>query len=85
MGRTLPTFNLALDAMHAEWREFRRALRRDDQGAFDQLFILAKRHMAEGSAALRPVPFDAFLMCILLEQQKEIARLRQQLEAAPQP
>jgi hypothetical protein len=80
MGRTLPTFNMYLENEIAEWRGFRRALRREDQEAFDRLFALAKRHMAEAAAAARPVPFDALLMAILLEQQKQIERLRWRIE-----
>ena len=80
MGRTLPTYNSYLENEIAEWRAFRRALRREDQDAFDRLFALAKRHMAEAAAAARPVPFDAILMAILLEQQKQIERLRWRIE-----
>ena len=82
MGRTLPTFNLALERMQSEWSEFRRALRREDQTTFDHLFVLAKRHMAEASTALRPVPLDSFLVCVLLEQQKEIVAHDQELVKA---
>ncbi|HOE97875.1 MAG TPA: hypothetical protein PLS90_14480 [Candidatus Sumerlaeota bacterium] len=80
MGRTLPTFNMYLDQEIEAWRPFRRALRREDQPAFDRLFALAKRHMAEAAHAARPVPFDSFVMAVLLEQQKEIERLRARLE-----
>lgn len=80
MGRTLPTFNLYLDHEKAQWTPFRRALRREDQRAFDKLFVMAKRHMAEAAHAARPVPFDAFIVTILIEQQKEIEALRKRLE-----
>lgn len=76
MGRTLPTFNSWLENEMTSWREFRRALRREDREAFDRLFGLAKRHMAEAASVGRPVPFDALVMSILLEQQKEIDRLK---------
>ena len=36
--------------------------------------------MAEAAAAARPVPFEAFLMAVLLEQQKQIERLRWRIE-----
>lgn len=76
MGRTLPTFNTYLEHEQAQWQPFRRALRREDQAHFDRLFVLAKRHMAEAAYAARPVPFDTLVMTILLEQQKEIERLK---------
>jgi hypothetical protein len=61
----------------AQWGPFRRALRREDQAPFDRLFALAKRHMAEAAYAARPIPFDVLIVTILLEQQKEIERLRE--------
>lgn len=76
MGRTIPTFTNYLDEEMTTWRDFRRALGREDRQVFDRLFRLAKRHIAEASHAKRPVPFDALVMCILLEQQKEIERLK---------
>jgi len=79
MGRTLPTFNAWLEEERETWRGYRRALRREDQEAFDRLFSLAKSHMAEAASAARAVPFESFLMSVLLEQQKELERLRREL------
>lgn len=79
MGRTVPTFNMSLDREIAAWKQYRRALRREDQGAFDRLFAHARQHMAEAAAAARPVPFDAVVLSILLEQQKQIAALEKRL------
>ncbi|MCE5230518.1 hypothetical protein LLG95_13120 [bacterium] len=79
MGRTLPTFNMYLNREIEEWRPFRRALPADDREAFDRMFALAKRHIAEAANAARPVPFDALVMTILLEQQKEIERLKREM------
>ena len=76
MGRTLATFNTYLEQEMEAWRPFRRALRREDRESFDRLFALAKRHIAEAAFVARPIPFDALVMTILLEQQIEIERLR---------
>lgn len=78
MGRTLPTFNTYLEQEIEQWRPFRRALRREDKIAFDRLFVFAKRHMAEAAYVARPIPFDALVMTILLEQQKEIEKLKKE-------
>lgn len=79
MGRTVPTFNMSLEREIAAWSMFRRALRAEDRVAFDRLFVLARQHMAEAAAAARPIPFDAVVMSILLEQQKEIESLRRRV------
>lgn len=76
MGRTIPTFTRRLEDEAASWSAFRRALAKEDRETFDRLFRLAKRHIAAASCAARPVPFDALVMAILLEQQKEIEGLR---------
>jgi len=81
MGRTWRTFNDQLEMEQESWRPFRAALRREDQLAFDRLFGLAKRHIAEAQNACRPVPFESVLMCVALELLKEMDRLRQQIEA----
>ncbi len=83
MGRTIPTFTNYLEEEMSTWRDFRRALGKEDRAVFDRLFHLAKRHIAEASHAKRPIPFDALVMCILLEQQREIDRLRERLESIP--
>lgn len=79
MGRTLPTFNTYLMQEIEAWRPFRRALRKEQREAFDRLFTRARNHTAEATCAARPVPFDALVMAILLDQELEISRLRDQL------
>jgi len=76
MGRTLPTFTRYLEKELASWNNFRRALSKEDREIFDRLFRFAKRHIAEASHAARPIPFDALILSILLEQQKEIMTLK---------
>lgn len=85
MGRTLPTFNTYLEQEMEQWAPFRRALRREDKDVFDKLFALAKRHMAEAAYVARPLPFDSLVMTILLEQQKEIERLKARPESESAP
>ncbi len=46
MGRTIAPFSQVLENEFAGWSKFRRALRREDQEAFDGLFAAAKYHCA---------------------------------------
>ena len=66
MGRTLPTIVQALRAEEAAWKPFRRALRREDQEAFDELWRLARRHAAPASMAGRAVLLEALLVGMLV-------------------
>ena len=62
------------------WRDYRRGLRAEQRPAFDRLFTRARRHTAEATCAARPVPFDALVMSILLEQELELERLSGEVE-----
>ena len=83
MGRTIPTFTRYLEEEMNTWKGFRRALSKEDRENFDRLFRYAKRHIAEASCAARPIPFDALVMSVLLEQQKEIRYLQAKLSENP--
>lgn len=66
MGRTLPTIVRALDLEREDWRHFRRALRREDQEAFDALWRLARRHAAPSAMASRAVVLETVFMSMLV-------------------
>ena len=80
MGRTLPSANQYLIQEQDSFSSFRRALRRSDQLALDDLFAAARRHSAAISYASHALPFEAALLSMLLEEHKEVMRLRQQIE-----
>jgi hypothetical protein len=63
-----------------EWQKFRRALRKEDQQVFDQLFEKARLHVEAGGNASRPWSFDIILVSMLLEQEKELVELRSRME-----
>lgn len=77
MGRTLQTTNQIIQQEQTAFANFRRTLRREDQHHFDALFAAARLHTAAISQANHALPFEAVLLAMLLEQQKEIAHLRQ--------
>jgi hypothetical protein len=60
---------------------FRRALRRNDQLIFDDLFTSAQKHISAAAYAAHALPFETFLMAMLLEEHKEVMRLRKSVEA----
>ena len=79
MGRTLPSITQVFLQEQSSFTRFRRALRRSDQLALDELFASAHWHLAEAAASAHPLPFEIFLLAMLLEEHKEILRLRQRL------
>ena len=80
MGRTLPSATQVFLQEEAAFARFRRALRRSDQLALDDLFTAARQHLAAAQYASHALPFEVFLLSMLLEEHKEVMRIRQQLE-----
>ena len=80
MGRTVPTFTNLIDLELSSWTKFRRGLRKEDQDVFDDIFRAAKLHLAENFYAMRAVPFESMIMSIVIEQQKAIRQLKEELE-----
>ncbi len=81
MGRTMPSITQAFIEEEQAFNRFRRALRRTDQLALDELFASARQHLAAAAYASHALPMETFLLSMLLEQHKEVLRLRNQLEA----
>jgi hypothetical protein len=80
MGRTLPSVTQAFLKEQESFARFRRALRRSDQFALDDLFAAAHKHLAATAYASHALPFESLLLAMLLEEHKEVIRLRQILE-----
>ena len=80
MGRTLPSITQAFMQEEAAFARFRRALRRSDQLALDDLFAAARQHLSAAAYASHALPMETFLLSMLLEQHKEVLRLRRELD-----
>ena len=80
MGRTIPTYRQVLEILNYEWSAYRRSLRLEDRHHFDQLMRYARDHADASSQSARPDPFEPVILSILLEQQKQIERLKARLE-----
>jgi hypothetical protein len=80
MGRTLPSITQSLSEEQAAFNRFRRALRRSDQLALDELFVAARQHLAAAAYAANLLPMETFLLAMLLEEHKEVIRLRNRVE-----
>jgi hypothetical protein len=80
MGRTVPSITQAFLQEQEAFARFRRALRRSDQLALDDLFASAHQHLAAVAYASHALPFETLLLAMLLEEHKEVLRLRDRLE-----
>jgi hypothetical protein len=85
MGRTLPSITQAFLQEQESFHRFRRALRRSDQLALDDLFAAAHQHLAAAAYASHALPFEVFLLAMLLEEHKEVIHLRSQMQDLLKP
>ena len=76
MGRTLPSITMAFLQEQESLNRFRRALRRSDQLVLDDLFAAARQHLAAAAYAAHSLPFETFLLAMLLEEHKQVLQLR---------
>jgi len=85
VGRTLPSITQTFLQEQEAFSRFRRALRRGDQQALDDLFAAAQKHLAAAAYAAHALPLETFLIAMLLEEHKEVMRLRDLVERALPP
>ena len=79
MGKTVPSYRVALEHEIQRWNGFARALRQEEREVFYQLMNICKKYASAASNATRPVLFEAMTMTILLDQQKKINQLEKKL------
>ena len=80
MGNVTPTITDILHTEEANLARFRRALRREDQIVFDDLFTAAYKHRAAAAHAGHLLPFETFLLSMQIEDHKEVMRLREEIK-----
>lgn len=73
---------MMLEHLKQEWQQYRRALRHQDQPHFDQLFEYADKHADAAGYLNANNPFDPVVVSMLLEQEKRIHELEQQIATA---
>jgi hypothetical protein len=75
MGRTVPSATQLILHEQDALAKFRRALRKEDQHAFDDLFRGARYHVAAIGYASHLLPFETMLLAMLIEEHKRVQRL----------
>ena len=77
MGKTVPTYRMALEFEIHRWKGFRKALHdKEDQEAFEELMDMCRNNAMASSNACNPVIFEPMAMSILLAQQKKLQQLQ---------
>ncbi len=80
MGKTVPSYRIALDSEIQRWSGFARALRKEDRTAFDQIMDACRNYASAASNATRPTVFESMVMTVLLHHQKVLSKLEKTLD-----
>ena len=83
MDRTIASITKIYLEEKSPLARFRRALRRSDQEAFDDLFEATHQHLTAAAETSNALPMEIFLLSALIEEHKEVMHLRNLVEKAP--
>ena len=80
MGRTVPSFRPALEHEIESWKNFKRALRPEEQKIFNKLMNYARIHADAGSMSARPMLSVVLFISFAVEQEKRIEKLEEKIK-----
>jgi hypothetical protein len=81
MGKTVPSYRMAIEEEMQTWKHFREALSSEEQQAFDLMMDYCRMQSMAAQNACKPILFEPMVMSILLEQQKKIKTLQRKIDA----
>jgi hypothetical protein len=67
---------MVLEQIIKKWENFRRALRKGDRETFDKMMNKARMHSSSSIFNVHIDPTESLFMSIILEQEKEIDKLK---------
>lgn len=85
MGRTIPSYRMAIDIEIAKWKTFRDALRKPEKDMFENMLLRSKLYASAGGMAVRPVVLEAMFMSILLDHHVRLLELVAEIEKLKSP
>jgi len=85
MGRTIPSFRMAIDIEIAKWKPFRDALRKPDKEIFVNMLLRSKLYASAGGMSVRLLVLEAVFMSILLDHHKRLLELVAEIEKIKNP
>ncbi len=81
MGKTVPSYRMALEDEIGRWKLFRDTLPdAKSQETFDWMMDMCRNNAAASGCACNPIIFEPMTMSILLAQQLQINELKRKIE-----
>jgi hypothetical protein len=78
LGRTVPSFRIALHQEEKKWRVFRASLEKKNKKTFDDIFETARLYISACMMACRPVRLESLFMAVIFHHFKQILSLGEQ-------
>jgi hypothetical protein len=79
MGRTIPSFRLALADEESEWKAFRNSLDKFDKKLFDDMFAIPRLYISACSCAVKPVRVQPVFMSIIFHHLLQLLEISEKL------
>jgi hypothetical protein len=81
MGKTVPSYRMALEFEIHRWKDFRNALPNEkEKEAFDELMDMCRNNGMAGGAACNPIIFEPMVTSIMFGSREEVAGSRVQAQ-----
>src|SRR5215210_636752 len=80
MGRTIPSFRIALEMEKEDWKPFRNALDKSERKEFDDMFDTPRLYLSSCSNSVQLVPLHPIIMSILFHHYKELTEIISEVE-----
>lgn len=82
MGKTVPSYRMAIEEEIHNWKGFRDGLAcENEKQAFDAVMDLCRVQAMAGSNACKPILFEPMVMSVLLGQQKQIRPVQRKIDS----
>ena len=75
MGRTIPSFRIALEHEIVSWSQYRRSLGVGSREVLDAMFNKARTYCSASSNAVRPVKFEGLFMAMAFDHARRLESL----------
>src|ERR671921_368694 len=80
MGRTIPSFRIALAMEQVEWKPFRNALDKSDRKKFDEMFDIPRFYISACSYSVQYVRLHPILISIIFHHYKQLTECISEVE-----
>jgi len=80
MGKTVPSYRMALEFEIERWKGFKKALTsQEDREDFEELMDMCRNNAMASGNACNPIIFEPMVLSILMAQQKRIWEIESKL------